>query len=137
MDRDGRNLRQVTNTGVGANWAPFFTPDGTKIIYGSNAKNPRGNNFDLFLINVDGTGLEQVTHVRRLRRVPDVLARRRGSSSSRRTGTRRRKETRTCSSRTGWDEPARLPYVKYHRVRRNTPLRRQRDGFGEQGDDRR
>jgi TolB protein len=61
MDRDGSNVRQVTNTGVGANWAPFFTPDGTKIIYGSNAKNPRGNNFDLFLINVDGTGLEQVT----------------------------------------------------------------------------
>jgi Tol biopolymer transport system component len=61
MDRDGRNLRQVTRTGVGANWAPFFTPDGQRIIYGSNAKNPRGNNFDLFLINLDGTGLEQVT----------------------------------------------------------------------------
>jgi TolB protein len=62
MNRDGSNVRQITNTGVGANWAPFFTPDGTKIIYGSNAKNPRGNNFDLFLINVDGTGLEQVTY---------------------------------------------------------------------------
>ena len=61
MDRDGRNVRQVTNTGVGANWAPFFTPDGTQIIYGSNAKNPRGNNFDIFLVNVDGTGLEQIT----------------------------------------------------------------------------
>jgi len=61
MDRDGGNVRQVTNTGVGANWAPFFTLDGTKIIYGSNAKNPRGNNFDLFMVNVDGTGLEQIT----------------------------------------------------------------------------
>ncbi|MCC7042294.1 MAG: PD40 domain-containing protein [Acidobacteria bacterium] len=61
MDRDGSNVRQVTNTGVGANWAPFFTPDGTKIIYGSNAKNPRGNNFDLFMTNVDGTGVEQIT----------------------------------------------------------------------------
>jgi Tol biopolymer transport system component len=61
MDRDGSNVRQVTNTGVGANWAPFFTPDGTKIIYGSNAKNPRGNNFDLFTTNLDGTGVEQVT----------------------------------------------------------------------------
>jgi TolB protein len=61
MDRDGRNLRQVTRTGTGANWAPFFTPDGTKIIYGSNAANPRGPNFDLFLINLDGSGLEQVT----------------------------------------------------------------------------
>ena len=61
MDRDGRNLKQVTNTGTGANWAPFFTPDGKRIIYASNAANPRGNNFDLFLINVDGTGQEQVT----------------------------------------------------------------------------
>ena len=61
MDRDGSNLKQITNTGVGANWAPFFTPDGRQIIYASNAKNPRGNNFDLFLVNVDGTGLEQVT----------------------------------------------------------------------------
>lgn len=61
MDRDGSNLKQVTNTGVGANWAPFFTPDGTKIIYGSNAKNPRGNNFDLFMIDLDGTGTEQIS----------------------------------------------------------------------------
>jgi Tol biopolymer transport system component len=61
MDRDGRNLTQVTKTGTGANWAPFFTPDGKRIIYASNAANPRGNNFDLFLINVDGTGQEQVT----------------------------------------------------------------------------
>jgi Tol biopolymer transport system component len=61
MDRDGRNVKQVTKTGVGANWAPFFTPDGKRIIYASNAANPRGNNFDLFLVNVDGTGTEQVT----------------------------------------------------------------------------
>jgi Tol biopolymer transport system component len=61
MDADGGNLRQVTNSGTGANWAPFFTPDGQQIIYASNAADPRGNNFDLFLINLDGTGLEQVT----------------------------------------------------------------------------
>jgi Tol biopolymer transport system component len=61
IDRDGRNLRQVTNTGAGANWAPYFSPDGKKVIYATNAKNPRGRNFDLYLINVDGTGLEQVT----------------------------------------------------------------------------
>jgi Tol biopolymer transport system component len=61
MDRDGGNLRQVTDSGTGANWAPFFSPDGERIIYASNAANPRGNNFDLFLVNVDGTGVEQVT----------------------------------------------------------------------------
>ena len=61
MDRDGSNLKQVTNTGSGANWAPFFTPDGKKVIYASNAANPRGNNFDIFMVNVDGTGKEQIT----------------------------------------------------------------------------
>jgi Tol biopolymer transport system component len=61
MDSDGSNVRQVTNTGVGANWAPFFTPDGSRIIYGSNASNPRGNNFDLFLVDLDGSNQEQVT----------------------------------------------------------------------------
>jgi TolB protein len=61
MDRDGSNVRQVTNTGAGANWAPFFSPDGTKIIYASNSADPRSNNFDLYLVNIDGTGVEQVT----------------------------------------------------------------------------
>lgn len=57
---DGSNPRQVTNLG-GANFAPYFTPDGKRIIFASNHKNPRGRNFDLYLINVDGTGLTQVT----------------------------------------------------------------------------
>jgi Tol biopolymer transport system component len=60
MDRDGGNLRQVTKLG-GANFAPFFTPDGRRIIFSSNFKNPKGRDFDLYLVNVDGTGLEQVT----------------------------------------------------------------------------
>jgi Tol biopolymer transport system component len=61
MNRDGSNLQQVTKGLGGANWAPFFTPDGTKIIFASNMKDPRGGNFDLYLINLDGTGLEQIT----------------------------------------------------------------------------
>jgi Tol biopolymer transport system component len=61
MNRDGSNMRQVTKDLGGSNWAPFFAPDGTKIIFASNMKNPKGGNFDLYLINVDGTGLEQVT----------------------------------------------------------------------------
>jgi Tol biopolymer transport system component len=60
MDRDGGNLRQVTTLG-GANFAPFFTPDGKRIIFSTNHKNPKGRDFDLYLVNVDGTGLEQVT----------------------------------------------------------------------------
>ena len=60
MDRDGSNLRQVTNLG-GANFAPAWTPDGKRIIFASNAHDPRGRNFDIFLVNLDGSGLEQVT----------------------------------------------------------------------------
>jgi Tol biopolymer transport system component len=60
MDRDGGNLTQVTKFGS-ANWAPFFAPDGKRIIFASNMKDPKMRNFDLFLVNVDGTGLEQVT----------------------------------------------------------------------------
>ena len=57
---DGSNPRQVTNLG-GANFAPYFHPDGKRIIFSSNYTNPRSGRFDLYLINADGTGLEQVT----------------------------------------------------------------------------
>ena len=57
---DGSDARQVTHLG-GANFAPFFTPDGRGIIFASNHHNPRGRNFDLFLVGLDGQGLEQVT----------------------------------------------------------------------------
>lgn len=57
---DGSNPRQITRLG-GANFAPYFHPDGKRIIFSSNFENPRSGAFDLFLINVDGTGLEKVT----------------------------------------------------------------------------
>jgi TolB protein len=60
MNTDGTGQRQITNLG-GANFAPFFTPDGKRIIFSSNYKNPRSRNFDLYLVNLDGSGLEQVT----------------------------------------------------------------------------
>ncbi len=60
MNADGSDQRQVTELG-GANFAPFFHPDGERIIFASNHQNPRGRNFDLFLINDDGSGLTQVT----------------------------------------------------------------------------
>lgn len=58
---DGSGARRVTDLG-GANFAPYFHPDGRRIIFASNHENPRGRNFDLYLIGVDGTGIEQVTH---------------------------------------------------------------------------
>jgi Tol biopolymer transport system component len=60
MNRDGSGLQQVTKNGA-ANFAPYFTPDGRQIVFASNAADPRGRNFDVYLVNVDGTGLEQVT----------------------------------------------------------------------------
>ena len=60
MNADGSNQHQVTRL-PGASFAPFFTPDGTRIIFASNYKQPESRNFDLYLVNPDGTGLEQVT----------------------------------------------------------------------------
>jgi Tol biopolymer transport system component len=62
MNADGTNKRQVTKLGA-ASFAPFFTPDGKRMIFSSNriAADPRERNFDLALVNVDGTGLERVT----------------------------------------------------------------------------
>ena len=60
MDADGSNQRQVTSLG-GASFAPYFHPDGRRIIFASNYKNPRSRNFDLYLVNADGEGLEQIT----------------------------------------------------------------------------
>lgn len=57
---NGSDLKQITKLG-NANWAPFFTPSGKKIIFSSNHKSKRGLPFNLYLINTDGTGLEQVT----------------------------------------------------------------------------
>jgi Tol biopolymer transport system component len=60
MDADGSNMKQITNFGK-ASFAPFFHPDGKRIIFSSNVNSERGRNFDLYIINIDGTGLEQVT----------------------------------------------------------------------------
>ena len=59
MNADGTNQRQVTNLG-GANFAPYFTPDGRRIIFASNHTNPRGRDFDLYLVEATGR-LERVT----------------------------------------------------------------------------
>ena len=60
-DVDGGNVRQVTKLG-NANWAPYFHPDGKRVLFCSNHKSNIGFPFNIFMINVDGTGLEQVTH---------------------------------------------------------------------------
>src|SRR5499433_737541 len=60
MNADGSNKRQVTHNGK-ANFAPYFFPDGKRIIFASNMADPKGRNFDLYAVNLDGTGLERLT----------------------------------------------------------------------------
>src|SRR5690349_17421732 len=57
---DGTEARQVTYL-PGASFAPYFTPDGKRIIFASNYLAPRGPEFDLFGIDIDGTHLERIT----------------------------------------------------------------------------
>lgn len=57
---DGSGLAQVTHNGA-ANFCPYFTPDGRRLIFASNQGDPQRRDFDLYLVNLDGTGLEQVT----------------------------------------------------------------------------
>jgi len=62
MNADGSNKHQVTHNGA-ANFAPYWLPDGKRIVFASNManqKDPAG--FDLFLINEDGTGLDRITY---------------------------------------------------------------------------
>lgn len=60
MNADGSGRRQVTQLG-GANFAPFFHPDGRRIIFASNHQDPSARNFDLFMMGIDGEGLVQIT----------------------------------------------------------------------------
>jgi Tol biopolymer transport system component len=61
MNADGTSKRQVTHLKA-ASFAPYFFPDGKRIIFASNVNDPKGRDFDLYLINVDGTGLERITY---------------------------------------------------------------------------
>ena len=69
MNADGSNKRQVTQNGA-SNFAPFFHPDGRRIIFSSNlsalstqhaALDAQPPEFHLYLIGDDGAGLEQIT----------------------------------------------------------------------------
>lgn len=59
-DVDGGDVHQLTDNGA-ANFAPFFHPSGGKIIFCSNVADPARRNFDLYLVNLDQTGLDRVT----------------------------------------------------------------------------
>ena len=61
MKADGSNKHQVTHNGA-ANFAPFWLPDGKRIIFASNQADPKnGRDFDLYVINEDGSGQTRIT----------------------------------------------------------------------------
>jgi len=67
MNVDGSNKKLVLHNGA-TNFAPSWHPDGKQIIFASNRDDwhadikAYGHNFELYLINVDGTGLERLTY---------------------------------------------------------------------------
>lgn len=77
MNVDGTELHQVTN-GLGYDGGAFFSPDGTKLVF--RASRPEGEdakiykdllkeglveptNLEIFVCNVDGSDLKQITHL--------------------------------------------------------------------------
>jgi TolB protein len=67
MDSDGSNKRRILHNGA-TNFAPSWHPDGKRIIFASNMDDwhndikQYGHNFELYLINIDGSGLERITY---------------------------------------------------------------------------
>jgi Tol biopolymer transport system component len=62
MNADGSGKHQVTRNGA-ANFAPYWLPDGKRIVFASNVtntKDPAG--FDNYIVNEDGSGLERITY---------------------------------------------------------------------------
>ncbi len=57
---DGSNRRKLTDLG-GANWAPFFSIDGQKVIFSSNHAT-KSIPFNLYMIDTNGKNLEQITY---------------------------------------------------------------------------
>ena len=67
MNVDGSEKRRLTNNGA-TNWAPSWHPDGKRIVFSSNMDDWRedlktfGHNFELYLIDVNGGGLQRITY---------------------------------------------------------------------------
>ena len=66
LRRGRRQPRQVTSNGA-ANFGPYFHPDGKRIIFSSNMHDPKGRNFELYLVDVATKALERVTWFERRR----------------------------------------------------------------------
>lgn len=66
MKVDGSQKRRLTDNGA-VNWSPSWHPDNRRIIFSSNMDDWHeklgkfGHNFELYLMNEDGTGLKRLT----------------------------------------------------------------------------
>jgi Tol biopolymer transport system component len=58
MNIDGSDLRQLT--AAATNGDPVWSPDGSRITFGSDREG--GNKLNIFVMNADGTGALQLTH---------------------------------------------------------------------------
>lgn len=58
---DGSEAQQITYLDA-ASFAPFWHPNGKRILFSSNYGDPKGREFDIWAVNVDGTALERITY---------------------------------------------------------------------------
>ncbi|GMQ89161.1 MAG: hypothetical protein BMS9Abin09_0620 [Gammaproteobacteria bacterium] len=61
MNLEERKPIQLTDNGA-ANFGPYWHPDGKHIIFSSNLNDPRGRNFDLYMIDKDTREIERITY---------------------------------------------------------------------------
>ncbi len=58
---DGSDARQITWLSA-ASFAPFFHPNGKRILFSTNYGDPKGREFDIWAVDVDGSNLERITY---------------------------------------------------------------------------
>ncbi|GIV79421.1 MAG: hypothetical protein KatS3mg050_3815 [Litorilinea sp.] len=58
MNADGSNKRPLMENQPNLNWRPAWSPDGQQLLFISN----RDGNFEIYKVNVDGTGLVNLTN---------------------------------------------------------------------------
>ncbi|MGZ4818668.1 MAG: TolB family protein [Terriglobales bacterium] len=62
MRANGSGKRRITDN-TAANFAPYFFPDGKRVIFSSNLADHEGmGNFELYAVNIDGSNLERITY---------------------------------------------------------------------------
>lgn len=60
MDREGKDVRQLTHTQHCYNGGPFFCPDGTQIVFRADRATP--HRLQIYTMDVEGGNLKQLTH---------------------------------------------------------------------------